>query len=658
MAGGFRMPRRNAIAVIVALLWAVTFGAARDVVWADLKTGLLTTKGLSRTTRFLIWAALVLVGVMILMLLFGETFRGVMPLHPLLGGSPYRGTLIPQYLLPITLFVFGAGTAFMLVGALHLRPALRAVALVPLLAVAGSWLAIVRGLADGWQEVTVEAALVAVPVFYVIRWRAKPRPIFEFVVFLTLITAVLAIAQDLLLEADRLSGLTDFAFTQTSNVVLDLNTLVLPLLFMIGVDVAEFAQRTSAWGVTIVRDRLWSWAPMAALAGFGSWSAFVVIRDVFERLDVDSGGDVLGGYVGALMIPILIGTVWWVCTRWSATDDEDGAAALPHGEITVESLAESARGGGARLTGAYLGLPLLMMVGVMGVQVMLAFDRLSTDDLARLLRFTTRVAGQANAWRIIVDVLALGVGLWIARRGKGTLGLYLAAVGIVDVWFQLTTAGRPLEQLAWRGHGPEELWWTALVLGAGVVWALGRRLSDIRVEALLFVLVLLEVSRLTKFLDDPYSAVFPIGGAAFIAVGVAWDLGSAGSWANEGTTRAPRISRIFLYVGYVLFAVTLVNWSLSSHDVAAVEIYTGGGALLGFELLGRPLLYTMMAAALAAAFGSWRVVMRPTQVPGEAGPTGDAAAALVPSGLAGPPVGPPPPPPPPAPPPAPPPSPV
>lgn len=612
MARALRAPRRNVIATVIALLWAVTFGAARDVVWADLRAGLLTTKGLARTTRLLVWSGLALLVLMIAALLLSDTLRAWLPLHGLAGGAPGRGTLIPAPLLPVTLFVLGAGTAFMLVGALHLRPAFRAVALLPLLAVAGGWLSIVRGLSSGWQEWAVVGALVAIPVVFVARWRAEPRPVLEFTVFLALVTAVLALAQERLLHVDRLSGSTDFAFTQTSNVVLDLNTLVLPLLFMIGIDIAEFAQRTSAWGVTIVRDRMWRTAPAMALAGFAAWSMFIVGRDLVERLDADPARDVVGGYAGALAVPLAVAAVWFLCRRLaSARRDGDDVAGPPGADegVTIHSLADTGRRGGARLTVAYLGLPIVLMLGVLAAQVLFAFEWfVEAADLRTLLRWTSTVAGQANLWRVAIDVAAVVVGIGLARRGRANLAVYLAAVGVIDGWFQLTIPGRPLEQLAWRGHGPEEFWWTLIVVATAVAWLARRRLTALRVEALLFVLVLLELSRLTRFLDDPYSAVFPIGGAAFIAVGVAWDLGSAGSWANDTTPAVPRISRIFLYVGYVLFAVTLVNWSLASHDVGEVDVYTGGGALNGFELLGRPLLYVMFVAALVAAHFGRQVV--------------------------------------------------
>ena len=61
--------------------------------------------------------------------------------------------------------------------------------------------------------------------------------------------------------------------------------------------------------------------------------------------------------------------------------------------------------------------------------------------------------------------------------------------------------------------------------------------------------------------------------------------------------RAPfpggRVSRIFLYLGYVLMTVTVINWAAASHDLEAIGRLTGDLGLLGLEAFGKPLLYTI-----------------------------------------------------------------
>jgi hypothetical protein len=57
---------------------------------------------------------------------------------------------------------------------------------------------------------------------------------------------------------------------------------------------------------------------------------------------------------------------------------------------------------------------------------------------------------------------------------------------------------------------------------------------------------------------------------------------------------------VLLYVGYVLFAVALVNWALVTHDLADVQLYTGQGALSGFAALGQPLIFLVFLSVITS----------------------------------------------------------
>jgi hypothetical protein len=78
-----------------------------------------------------------------------------------------------------------------------------------------------------------------------------------------------------------------------------------------------------------------------------------------------------------------------------------------------------------------------------------------------------------------------------------------------------------------------------------------------------------------------------------------WDALTAGSWANVETRALPRTGRIFLYIGYVLLTVALINWMLATHDLDATGRFTGDAALMGLTALGKPLLYLLFPVVLA-----------------------------------------------------------
>ena len=54
-----------------------------------------------------------------------------------------------------------------------------------------------------------------------------------------------------------------------------------------------------------------------------------------------------------------------------------------------------------------------------------------------------------------------------------------------------------------------------------------------------------------NFLEDPLS-VLGFLGIALIAMGFVADAAAYGEWANHDSARLPRVSRVLLYVGYVL----------------------------------------------------------------------------------------------------------
>jgi len=106
--------------------------------------------------------------------------------------------------------------------------------------------------------------------------------------------------------------------------------------------------------------------------------------------------------------------------------------------------------------------------------------------------------------------------------------------------------------------------------------------------------------RQTDFISNRFSPFFGSGGVWFIAFGLAWDALTIGAWANQSSAGLPRVSRIFLYLGYTLLTVTVVCWAVSAHDLTAVNRLTGEAALDGLQLYGRPMLYAIFAVTLAA----------------------------------------------------------
>jgi hypothetical protein len=77
-----------------------------------------------------------------------------------------------------------------------------------------------------------------------------------------------------------------------------------------------------------------------------------------------------------------------------------------------------------------------------------------------------------------------------------------------------------------------------------------------------------------------------------------WDVFTGASWVNVDSPRLPRIGRVFLYIGYMLLTITVINWALAAHDQGSIGILTGGAVNTGFGGFGRPLLYAALVVSI------------------------------------------------------------
>jgi hypothetical protein len=94
-------------------------GAVRNLIWTDLRRGLIDLRGLTRSTRVLIWLGFVLLVAMLGALLFNDLWRAHSPLLATATGVPGRGTLVPVALVPSSLFMLVVAWSLALSGALH-----------------------------------------------------------------------------------------------------------------------------------------------------------------------------------------------------------------------------------------------------------------------------------------------------------------------------------------------------------------------------------------------------------------------------------------------------------------------------------------------------------------------------------------------------------
>jgi hypothetical protein len=203
----------------------------------------------------------------------------------------------------------------------------------------------------------------------------------------------------------------------------------------------------------------------------------------------------------------------------------------------------------------------------------------------------------------LISLGALALAVWWSRHGQRGAAIFLGTFGALSVWREVTKPGAVLSIFDTGASGNAQVlvdfWWVLVLAVIAVIWLVRHTLTAERAARLLFLLLLTELIRQTSFIESPFSPFLGFAGIGFIAFGIVWDVVTKGFWTNRSTPALPRISRLFLYLGYMLFTVTLINWALTSHDLENLGIFTGNLADIGFGRFGKPLLYAIVAATLA-----------------------------------------------------------
>jgi hypothetical protein len=551
-------PTRLTLTTLIGLLWAVTFGGIRDFVWADLKEGSISLKGLSLSVRGLVILGFALLFAMIGVLLFNDLWRGLFPLLPALNGVTGRGSLVPAALLPLTLFMFTLAWSFALVGALYSHWAVRLGVLILYLGTGTLWslslfASVTLSSSLMWGGLALLGMGGIVVIFAVSRW-IKPPPALAFPLLLGAVALTHVVAQFQSVTDLRMTGIP-LVLGNIGVTLAVLQILILPLLFLIGLDIADFVRQAARWPIEILRERLPGYLLLIALPFLLGWRLWIVFADLWGQLQTAPLETVLPPYLGALGVPLWVGVLWFLTSR----------GGHPDGEGINRAVARWA---------------LIIILGYYVVQ--------SVDGYA-----------PGPDLLLLVSPMAILGGLVLAWRGHRPLGLYLSLVGAIHLWSLLTELDAPLRWFYWDRPVMVEFWWVVIFALTALWWGLRGRLDVERAGNLLFLLLILILLRQTDFIENPFSPFFAFAGIGFIAFGIAWDVLTAGSWANVSTPGLPRISRIFLYLGYVLITVTVINWALTAHDLNTIEQFTGGVAMAGLTRFGRPFLYAIFAVTLA-----------------------------------------------------------
>lgn len=575
---------------------------ARDAVWSivdeflidAVRDGRIRLKGRTPAMRTVVIVVAVILAVTFVSFASGDLFRTGRDLLVLPSGRAGRGTLFPEWLVPVTFFLLTVSLALVLAGSLHAALAVRIPALLFGVLIPATFMANAHAgrslsslsLWPGW------VALAAIPVVFAARWRAEPRPAPEFVGILVLLTATFGVAAAAVAQVDAATG-TGSALGLLQILVVQLTALAYPLVYVAGLDVLTFGLDASSWSLRFVDRRIGPTAVVVGVAALGLWR----VRDTLVRL-ADEVGD-SGAYdtfmpiVGAAILVAVIGA-WWAGIRRLAGW---GPGTRP-GEDTVEHSSTRLRlwlGGAFSLT-LLLQVPVLLVLQVlvqMGWTGLGMFERIA--DVRDVLYDDDLV----TAYRILLGLTLVGLGVHEARKARPAVALLVGTIGLTTLMTELYVTG-PFDDLYWAGPEAIDTVWLAVFVGVTAWWMTHRRFTGVRRERILFALVLGALVAQFDFVTDPFSPFLGFTGVGFVAFGLAWGFLTGGGVADRTTPGFSRSTRTYLYLGYALLSIALLNWATVAHDLAAQENIASTGQD-GADVLGFPVIYAVFALTLAGA---------------------------------------------------------
>ncbi len=589
------------VRIVGGFLVSITFGALRDFVWRDIRDGMIDLKGFARSTRWTILLGFALLFGMVALLLNNELWRQLFPLV----GMPApldmvgRGRFVPEALVPVTYALLAIAWAFALTGLLHSHPLARAGILALYLLRGVQTIVILLsetllGVESPLPLLVRSFLLLLVPVFFVLRGRqtARSAPAAEFVILLALVAAPMALMQAGELASWRATAIP-ILFSSLESELLTFRLLVTPLLLLIGIDVTNFVRRVAGWTIDVVRANLPAWVAAILLGTALIWRVATVIGQLQARIAASSLGATGLEYAGALMMPVLTGLVLWAVVVANRARTPEPA---PLDETAlVDAVARIA----LPLIVIYLGAQLASFV------LLTLAGALPVTTIAQpLIALADMLSNQlSDSWRLLVYAAALALGVRLTLRrfpsaGAAPTALYLGIFGATGVWLHLTLPDSLLGALVWHGTEPVVFWWTIIVAVVAIIRLVRRQMDAGNVLRLLFATMVGFLMQQTIFVESRFSPLLGFAGVGFVAFGIVWDAITGAGWVNTGSAGLPRAGRVFLYVGYTILAVTILNWALAAHDLGAIATLTGGAADTGYNTFGKPLLYAVAAMAI------------------------------------------------------------
>ncbi len=562
-------------------LWSILFGGIRIFAWDSLREGFIDIRPLPRVARLLAIVGMVFVFLFIGSIFFNNVLRwsGSLQLLPL-ASSGSRGFFVPSTAVPLAYLATILAWTFLLTGALHIHVAVR-------WAVFAAFLffglpAIFGGMIQGASSdrplllavsvIVVVSALALLLASFLILPRVRLPLAVEFVIVLALVGGLFIINLFASVESTRLSTIDFVSGYLVSDAVTGPRTLIVPMLYLSGAEMINFGISLTGWGAQSAQRYAKAWTLVVLLFVLLAfrWFEFVT-RSVLPGVSVEQ----LQHWGGALLAGIVLLPVAYWRAKQNLTD-----------RVPLKLI-----------VGLILGMILPQLVLLILITLTSAYFSVAVSDpnvLANMERVNAPLIALSNGLRdfLYLELAVAGavIAFIAARRKRYTVAAFGMLLGWTQFVWWFMENGRPLQE--WRYHYSDVEPWLVLALTALTVWWLARReLNSARALALLGLAFFAWILNFTDFLDNPLALFFGFAGIFFTAFGILWGvLTAGGKFANFDSLRFPRLSRIVLYLGYILLTLNLTHWFTVTHNVPE-QVFNGDITLAGLRIFGYTAAY-------------------------------------------------------------------
>ena len=531
---------------------------------ADMQKNRIRLTGLPPLVQLLGGIILGLLGCTTVLMIFAGNLRDAFQTIVITTDSHPNGLLLPSTAIGLVLFLLCMAWTFLLVAIQHAAWWIRVPGVCIHLFMMSLW---VISLAQSNLQL-FGAVIVVMGVQTIIGLR-RPRGnlVRNWVLIALCESIILAVPHSVYLHEYHMSGI-GLLFTSVGNFIQSQFVFITPMLFLVGISMAQTALNIADWG-THTAQRMPAKTVVGMVIVCIVWRLFLIDERTFP--DSHTIINVLlytGGFI-AIVTAIYV--------------------ALPQPSPTSSDINDLLERSGPWMIIAYLA-PLIVNIVVINIFGLVAMAAVVLGyDRSALLDTVSQVIPQKHTeiQLMVAGFVAIyAILLW--RRGSYFRGAFFAittyhlAWRAVEVYFDTSISITLIEHLFFGG---------SLIIT--VARYLRGTLTRLHLHGFLFVTICSALLLNADFLNNPLSPFLGFAGIIFIAIGVIWDVLFGSSWVNNDSAQYPRVVRLFFYLGYCLLMTIVAFWAVLSQDTWMTKLLTGESALLSMHTFATPILHLL-----------------------------------------------------------------